>query len=181
VQTRLVTITGPGGCGKTRFALEVAENLMPDWKGAVWFVPLADIQDAGLVMGAIRDVLGLPRPAAGKALEQVVSFLSRQPSLLILDNLEQLVAKDEAGSTSDSSVEASSTAIRSQVRTLLARVPTLVILATSRHWLDIGGEREFSLAPLPVPAGVYGPEPCCAMPACRYSWTGRRRRNRTLP
>jgi predicted ATPase/DNA-binding SARP family transcriptional activator/Tfp pilus assembly protein PilF len=140
-ETRLVTLTGPGGSGKTRLALEVAARLVNSWRGAVWFVPLGDLKEAWLLGEAIRDALGLPHAADTVPLEQIVLFLSRQPSLLLLNNFEQLV---EEGAP--------------LVRTLLEQVPTLTALCTSRRRLDLPGEREFHLLPLPIPNGVKDPE-----------------------
>jgi predicted ATPase/DNA-binding SARP family transcriptional activator/Tfp pilus assembly protein PilF len=131
---RLVTLTGPGGSGKTRLALEVAGRLIDAWRGAVWFVPLADLREAWLISEAIRAALGLPRAADTEPLEQIVDFLSRQPSLLLLNNFEQLV---EEGAP--------------VIRALLERAPTVTVLCTSRRRLGLPGEREFHLLPLPIP------------------------------
>src|SRR5262249_36755184 len=132
---RLVTLTGPGGTGKTLLALEAAVRLLEPFSGAVWFVPLGDLSDPQLIAGAIADVMRLPRSPASAPLEQVVEALSRQPSLLALDNFEQLV-EEGAG----------------VVRTLLERVPRLRCLLTSRHLLGLTGERPFPVPPLPLPA-----------------------------
>src|SRR5205085_9413355 len=90
-QTRLVTLTGPGGSGKTRLALAVADELKKSFRGAVWFVPLADLVEAGQIVDSVGTALGLDRTLTADPLEQVVLFLSEQPSLLVLDNFEQLV------------------------------------------------------------------------------------------
>jgi predicted ATPase len=137
-QTRLVTLTGPGASGKTRLALAVAEELRERYRGAVWFVPLADLLDVGQIVDSVGAALGLDRVPAADPLEAVALFLSDQPSLLVLDNFEQLV---EEGAP--------------EVRRLLDRVPTLTCLATSRQRLGLTGEREFVVHPLPVP---YSPE-----------------------
>jgi non-specific serine/threonine protein kinase len=135
--TRLVTLSGPGGTGKTRLALEVASRLVPSFSGAVWFVSLADLSDAALIGDALVGALRLPRTPGREPLEQAIEALSKQPSLLVLDNFEQLV---EAGA--------------GVVRTLLERVPDLTILVTSRQLLGLSGEREFALSPLPTPGGA---------------------------
>jgi non-specific serine/threonine protein kinase len=132
--SRLVTLTGPGGSGKTRLALEAVEPLQAPFQGAVYFVPLADVTDARLIPTRIADSLRLPRSPHREPLEQVIDFLSRQPALLLLDNFEHLVA---AGAP--------------LIRTLLEGVETLVVLVTSRRRLDLEGERELPVAPLPVP------------------------------
>jgi predicted ATPase/class 3 adenylate cyclase len=131
---RLVTLMGPGGSGKTRLALEVARGLVEEWQGAVWFVPLADLVEPERVAEAIRDILRLPHLPQTEPLEQVVEALARQPSLLVLDNFEQLV--DEGASL---------------VRRLLEAAPELTCLVTSRRRLNLEGEREFLVPPLPTP------------------------------
>jgi predicted ATPase/DNA-binding SARP family transcriptional activator len=140
---RLVTLTGPGGTGKTRLALETARGLQDGYRGAVWFVPLAALTDPGGIAAAVVDTLRLPRSASLDPLEQAVQALSRQPSLLVLDNLEQIVdAEQRAAGT---------------VRALLERVPGLRCLATSRRTLGLTGEREFPVGPLPAPRGPETP------------------------
>nr|CAA9265327.1 hypothetical protein AVDCRST_MAG63-2647 [uncultured Armatimonadetes bacterium] len=131
---RLVTLTGPGGTGKTRLSLAVAERLRSSYRGAVWFVPLADLANARLIPGAVVDALGIPRSLEAGRLEQAEMLLAAQPSLLVLDNFEHLVRQGGA-----------------LVRTLLARLPTLTCLVTSRQPLHVTGEREYPLLPLPVP------------------------------
>ncbi len=131
---RLVTLTGPGGSGKTRLALEVAREVMHHFDGAVWFVPLADLRDAELIPGAIADALGLQRSPHLDPLDQVASVLREQCSLLILDNLEQL--GQAAGPV---------------VRSLLDRSRSTTCLATSRRPLDLPGERLYSVPPLLTP------------------------------
>lgn len=136
-QTRLVTLTGPGGSGKTRLAIETARSLAsPDL--AITFVPLADLSDAHLIPGALLDALQL-HPAPRKLpLEQVIEALSSLPveqsSLLVLDNFEHLAPAGAA-----------------LLETLVARVPRLTLLVTSRQRLGAAGEREYLLPPLPVP------------------------------
>jgi predicted ATPase/DNA-binding SARP family transcriptional activator/Tfp pilus assembly protein PilF len=132
---RLVTLTGPGGIGKTRLALEAGARLEADWEGAVWFVPFADLSDAGLIPSALVSALGLPRSGTVEPLDQVVAALEARPALLLLDNFEHLV-EEGAG----------------LVRRLLQRIPTLTCLVTSRQRLEIAGEHEMALMPLPVPA-----------------------------
>jgi predicted ATPase/DNA-binding SARP family transcriptional activator len=131
---RLVTLTGPGGSGKTRLALAVAGRLGEPFHGAVWFVPLVQLTDPARLPDAVRDALHLPRTPDVEPMEQVVVALSRQPALLVLDNFEHLV---EEGTTI--------------VRTLLERIPTLTCLVTSRRKLNLAGERQFPVPPLPVP------------------------------
>src|SRR5262249_51036979 len=132
--TRLLTVSGLGGTGKTRLAIEVASRLLEPLSGAVWFVPLADVSDAGRIVPAVQEALQLPRLSEVAPLEQVMEALSKQPCLLILDNFEQVVEEGAA-----------------VVQTLLARVPPLTCLLTSRQRLNLAGERELTLLPLPIP------------------------------
>lgn len=139
-QTRLITLTGPGGTGKTRLALETARRLVEPLSGAVWFVPLADISDPALIADAILDTLGLPCSGSSNPLEQAVRALSVQPGCLLLDNFEQLV---DAGAP--------------VVQSLLERVSTLSVLITSRQTLGITAEREFAVSALSTPQGSHPP------------------------
>jgi predicted ATPase len=138
---RLVTLTGPGGSGKTRLAMEAARRLKAAFAEAVCFVPLADLSDARLIFGALAEALCLQRSGSIEPLDQVVAALSRQPTLVILDNFEQLV---EEGAI--------------LIQALLERVPTLTLLVTSRQRLNLPGEREFPVPPLPTPAEAELPE-----------------------
>jgi predicted ATPase/DNA-binding SARP family transcriptional activator/uncharacterized protein HemY len=133
--TRLVTLTGTGGSGKTRLALTVAEGLVEPLHGAVWFVPLVDVSDTRGMVDALVNALELPRNPSMEPLEQVVQTLSNQPSLLLLDNFEALTAVGAP-----------------LVRTLLERAPTLTCLVTSRQRMGLAGEREYVVHPLPIPA-----------------------------
>jgi len=149
---RLITLTGPGGTGKTRLAIEVARRVAEAFGGAVWFVSLADLADPRLIPGTIADTLGLPSAANVEPLEQVVEFLNQPgervigasndgentpspvPSLLVLDNFEQVAAGGAH-----------------VVQALRKRVPTLTLLVTSRRPLDLPGEQEFPVPSLPTP------------------------------
>ena len=131
---QLVTLTGPGGTGKTRLGLAVAEAVLADFAGAVWFVPLADLFDARLIAAKVRDALRIDPEPAEDALEQIVAMLEPDPALIVFDNFEQL-GQDGAAF----------------LHTLLARLPRLRCLVTTRQRLALGGEREFAVPPLPVP------------------------------
>jgi predicted ATPase len=133
---RLVTLTGPGGSGKTRLVTEAARRWIELLHSLVWFVPLADLSDAALIPNAVADVLGLARQPHVTPEEQVIEALNRQPALLILDNFEHLLDGD-AGTQF--------------VQRLLARVPMLTLLVTSRHRLELDGEQELPIAALPTP------------------------------
>jgi predicted ATPase/DNA-binding SARP family transcriptional activator len=139
--TRLLTLTGPGGSGKTRLALEVARRLVDWWRGAVWFVPLADLSDARLIAGAVLKALRVPQSGGVDPLEQATAALSHQPALLLLDNFEHLVGDGAP-----------------LVRALLERVSSLTCLVTSRQRLALAGEREFHVLPLPTPDEGDAPE-----------------------
>ena len=134
--TRLVTLTGPGGIGKTRLAVEVVRELEPDRRGAAWFVPLAATHDAASVAEAVAEAMRLDRSPGLDRLGEIARALEGCLALLVLDNLEQL---GDAGAR--------------LVHELLERAPTLSCLVTSRRRLGISGEREVALGPLPVPTG----------------------------
>ena len=163
---RLLTLTGPGGTGKTRLSLEVAHQIAAEGETQVHFVPLADLSDPSLIPVAIADTLRLPRESTTEPLGQIVEALAAAPALLVLDNLEHL---GEGAAL--------------PVLALLTRVPSLTILATSRSRLFIAGEQEYPLAPLPMPqtevGGLLRPKACWRTPVCNSSRTGRRRRGPT--
>jgi len=129
---RLVTLTGTGGIGKTRLALAVAERVASDYPDGVFFVNLAAATDPTQVLPTIAETLGLP--IEGTAVDTLVEQLALDTTLLILDNLEQV-----AGAAPD-------------VVDLLGRCPGLDVLVTSRVVLRIGGEHEYPVGPLEVPA-----------------------------
>jgi predicted ATPase len=131
---RLISLTGSGGSGKTRLALEAAQRLLSYYLNAVWFVPLADLTDPQLLGTVIADAMHLPRGTTLVPLEYVIEVLSRKPCVLILDNAEHLI---------DGLVPI--------VRTLLDHAPTLTVLSTTRQRLGIEGEREVNVPPLPIP------------------------------
>jgi predicted ATPase/class 3 adenylate cyclase len=129
---RLLTITGPGGVGKTRLALQAAADLLDDFGDGAWFVDLSPLTDPDLVAGAILSALGA-RTEGGTPAERIAGILARKNLLLVLDNFERVL--DAVSLVSD----------------LLARTPELNVLVTSRIPLHAYGEREYPLAPLPLP------------------------------
>ena len=133
---RLVTITGPGGVGKTRVALAVATALAVDMADGAAFIALVDITDAELVVPTIAHGLGLRRTRGPGQLERVKLWLGGKELLLVLDNFEQVVA---AGPV---------------VGDLLAACPQLRVLVTSRAPLRLSGEHEYPVAPLPSAAAI---------------------------
>lgn len=134
-ETRLVTLTGPGGAGKTRLATETARFAAPSFAGPVCFVRLADLAQASLIPDVICQSIGLARRLDLDPMEQVVETLGAlPPALLVLDNMEHLVDR-----------------CAPLLLSLLSRVPHLTCLVTSRRRLGLSGEREHSVASLPLP------------------------------
>jgi predicted ATPase/class 3 adenylate cyclase len=129
---RLVTLTGPGGTGKTRLALQIAAELLHDFAGGVFFVSLAPIGDPGLVVPAVAQALAV-REVRGEELAQTLaSYLEQKQMLLVLDNFEQVVAA------------------AAEVARLLDRCSRLRLLVTSRERLRVRKERTYSVPPLPL-------------------------------
>ena len=135
---RLLTLTGPGGSGKTRLALEVASRYGMEGSGTVRFVPLESVESASLVMPAIATAVGAPPEA--DALVGLTRFLARRDLLLVLDNMEHLT---------DAALE---------LVGLLQAAPGVKILTTSREALRVRGERTFEVPPLKVPDADSSPE-----------------------
>jgi predicted ATPase/DNA-binding CsgD family transcriptional regulator len=132
-EVRFVTLTGPGGVGKTRLALAVASELREDFSHGVCFVSLAPVSDPNLVIAVIAQTLGLWEAGDRSLLEQLQAYLRDQHLLLLLDNFEQVVVAAP------------------QLANLLASCPHLHLLVTSRAALRIQGEFEFTVSPLAVP------------------------------
>jgi len=131
---RLVTLTGPGGCGKTRLAMECGRRLSSLYQDHIWFASLANTLQVDSIVDTIAASILPQRIVEMEPLEQIVSALSPLPSLLVLDNFEQL-AEDGA----------------SVIEALLMRMPELRCLVTSQLRLGISGVYDMALAPLPVP------------------------------
>ena len=131
--TRLVTLIGPGGCGKTRLGLQIAAELMEQFSDGVFFVPLAPIADPDLVAAAIAQALGLREFERGSIRQVVPQHLRDRQVLLFIDNFEHVLA---AGS---------------DIGELLAVCPQLKVLVTSRAPLRIYGEEEIAAPPLTMP------------------------------
>ncbi|HEX4947314.1 MAG TPA: protein kinase [Blastocatellia bacterium] len=131
---RLLTLTGPGGTGKTRLSLQIAAELSEAFADGVWFVPLSAINDPALVTSAITQTLGLQENAFTSLQTGLKDFLRDKQMLLLLDNFEQLLAAAP------------------QVSELLAACPNLKLLITSRAALKVRWEREFPVPPLALPA-----------------------------
>jgi len=130
---RLLTLTGAGGTGKTRLALQVAADLLDDFEHGVFFVSLAVIRDPALVIAAIAQTLGVQENGNPSLVEILKHYLHDRQVLLLLDNFEQAVT---AGP---------------KVTELLASAPRLQVMVTSRALLQVYGEREFLVPPLALP------------------------------
>jgi predicted ATPase len=131
---RLLTLTGPGGVGKTRLAIEVASSVAAAFPDGVRFVGLGPISDPGLVPSSVAQALGVREAGDQPLIDRLVAALRDQWLLLLLDNFEQVVGAAPV------------------VSDLLAACPTLAVLATSRVRLRLSGEREYAVAPLALPA-----------------------------
>jgi len=131
-EVRLLTLTGTGGVGKTRLALQVAAQVQGDFQDGMCIVSLAPIQDSDLVLPAIGQALGLPG-SAQPSLEQLQAALREKHLLLVLDNFEQVVA------AAPSLLE------------VLGLCPQLKLLVTSREMLRVRGEHAFLVPPLALP------------------------------
>jgi predicted ATPase len=119
---RLLTLTGPGGSGKTRLAIEAAAQLVPEFKAGVFWVELAPVRDPALVSDTIAQALG--------AKQGLAQHIGERQLMLLLDNLEQVIA---AGA---------------ELATLVEACPNLRLLVTSRELLRVRGEREYPVSPL---------------------------------
>jgi predicted ATPase/transcriptional regulator with XRE-family HTH domain len=130
---RLLTLTGPGGVGKTRLALQVALDLDADVPDGLAFVDLAPLRDAALVPATIARAVGLKEEGAQPLLDTLTAYLRVKRMLLLLDNCEHLPG------------------LAALVAQVLGVCPHLVLLATSRAALHVRGEREIAVPPLALP------------------------------
>jgi predicted ATPase len=130
---RLVTLTGPGGIGKTRLAIAVGDQLDDRYPRGTVFVPLASIAQPELVLPRIAAAVGATIEGARQPLDVLVEQFAETPTLLVLDNLEQVVG------------------VAPELDQLLAQCPGLALLATSRAVLRLRAEREYQVGPLTVP------------------------------
>ncbi|CAA9568933.1 MAG: hypothetical protein AVDCRST_MAG19-2570 [uncultured Thermomicrobiales bacterium] len=136
-----LTLTGPGGVGKTRLALAAAAAVAADFADGVAFIPLAPIRDPALVLPTIAHTFGLGDGGGRTLGERLVAHLRPRRLLLVLDNVEQVVEAVPA------------------VGSLLTACPHLKILATSRVLLRLSGEQNLPVAPLAIPAATDQPTP----------------------
>lgn len=130
---RLITLTGPGGTGKTRLSLQVAAECVQHFKHGMWLVELAGVSRAQDVPGAVAIALGIPLSTDGDVKSQVIAHLKTRTCLLVLDNFEQVV---EAARF---------------VNDLMKQCANVSIIISSRELLQIAGEQEYPLEPLGLP------------------------------
>jgi predicted ATPase/DNA-binding SARP family transcriptional activator len=141
-QSRLLTLTGVGGAGKTRLAIHVATHLADDGPDGVWFADLASIADPGLVPQVVADAMGFHPQTDEITVEGLTDFIGDQNVLLLVDNCEHVI--DEAASL---------------IERLLRAAPGAKVLATSREALGINGEALWPVQPMAVPATAGGDTP----------------------
>jgi len=132
-EVRLLTLTGPGGIGKTRLGLQVAAELLNEFEDGVFFVALAPITDPALVASAIAEALGVVEAGDQPLEEGLKGYLHGKELLLLLDNFEQVLGGAPL------------------VGELLSACPKLKVLATSRSVLKVYGEQEYPVPPLELP------------------------------
>jgi predicted ATPase/class 3 adenylate cyclase len=137
--TRLLTLTGPGGTGKTRLALEVAHRQLPSFRDGVWFVDLSAVTDPSVVPAEIAAALGATWEPGTSTLEQLDHHVRDRKLLLVLDNFEQVLDAALA------------------VEHLLSRSTGLKVMLTSRSVLSVYGEREYPVPPLRLPEAAHAP------------------------
>lgn len=146
---RLVTITGPGGVGKTTFAIHASRKIADEFADGVWLVELAGVKHGSLVSDTVAAALGVEIGDNAKSLDILARHLARRSLLIVLDNCEHLV--EATASLCDS---------------ILRAAPDAKILATSRELLGCTGEQVFELPPLEVPSDTnIAPDAICAMSA----------------
>ncbi|MGY1633747.1 ATP-binding protein [Geodermatophilus sp. SYSU D01186] len=148
---RLVTLTGPGGVGKTRLAIAVAERLADRYPRGATYVSLAAVADPALVLPRVAAVLGVPIDGARRPVDVLAEHLADAPALLVLDNLEQVVG------------------VAPDLDELLTRCAGLTVLGTSRRALRLRAEREYPVRALTVPSSADRADPAelAALPAVR--------------
>lgn len=132
-QARLITLTGPGGIGKTRLSIQVASKLRENFRDGAFFVPLAEANESVMVVSKVAEVLGIREGGSQSLLGSVKSYLRDKQLLLLLDNFEQVV---EAAPL---------------VFELLESAPQIKVCVTSRALLNIRGEHEFQVPTLQLP------------------------------
>jgi len=138
-ESRLITLVGAGGIGKTRTAIAAGQAVLPEFRAGVWLVELAALARASSVVEALARVLGVGQSRNAPPIEAIVTHIGRKPLILILDNCEHVIG--EAAALADS---------------VLRSCPNTRIIATSRESLRIGGECAYRLPSLEVPTPAQG-------------------------
>jgi non-specific serine/threonine protein kinase len=133
-KSRILTLAGPGGVGKTRLALKVAFEQLADYTDGIWFIDLSALSDSNLVTSAIASSAGIHEEPYRDGLERICDYFARRCSLLVIDNCEHLIK-----------------ACADVVESLVRRCTSISILATSREPLMIAGENVFRVPPLSLP------------------------------
>ena len=134
--TRLLTLTGPGGTGKTRLSLQLAANVSERFPDGIWFVPLEPVRDPALIAGTVLTTVGLVESGGRAARDIVIEWLAPKQALLVLDNFEQVI--DGAPVVAE----------------ILRGAPRVSIVVTSRAPLRVSGEQEYPVPGLPAPRDV---------------------------
>jgi hypothetical protein len=144
---RLVTLTGAGGAGKTRLALQIAQDLVSDYPHGVWVIELAPLADPGLIPHAIASTLGMRPESSDGVTDSLITFLRPRTMLLLLDNCEHVISS-----------------CATLVDHVLRVCPRVHVLATSREALGIAGERAWRIPSLVLPAA----KPDVSLNAARF-------------
>jgi non-specific serine/threonine protein kinase len=148
-ESRLVTIVGPGGVGKTRVSLVAAAQAAASYPDGPWIVELSNLRDPALLPNTVASVLGLPEQDARSALDAVLEYLRDRRLLLILDTCEHLLD-----------------ACAALAQAVMRDAPGVTVLATSRQPLDMPGERTYPIGPLPVPENDWLPLAATGLAGC---------------
>jgi len=147
---RTVSLTGPGGVGKSRVAMDVGLAIAPNWQDGVWFVGLASVVEPDLVAGAVAEAIGAQVRPGEARIDDVLQHLEARNAVVILDNCEHLAE-----------------ACNSLIRRLQAECQNVAVVATSREPLRVPGEVVWPVHPLPVPATSAPPSTVFETPAVR--------------
>jgi len=148
---RLVTLTGPGGCGKTRLALKVAHEELDEFKDGVWLIELASLSEPSLVPQTAASVLSVHEQSGRVMIDVLVDYLLSRDILLVIDNCEHLIS-----------------ACAQLAEILLQKCPDLKILATSREALGVTGEIVWTVPPLSLPVSIPWTNPASTADAVRH-------------
>jgi predicted ATPase/class 3 adenylate cyclase len=149
-QSRLVTLTGVGGVGKSRLALQVAADLLPRHRDGAWLVELGSVRDGAQVADAMATAFGLTVPSGAHAVDALVDLLRNKLLLVVVDNCEHLIG-----------------AAAELVSTLISSCDSVTVLATSREGLAVSGERIIAVPSLGAPSPHDPPDTVAASAAVR--------------